>query len=500
MVLKKTLTYVRYSLVAVLILYLGIVWLYFKDNASSLTISSFVLWFLGLPLLFLGALGALRWYQNKPAVEQNAPLDAPNTTVKADKAPISHHLLLSGHLLLPEGNTWSQIIDNAEDLTEINRSLTDYFGLPKLTKPIAEVEDQMIWSTNEDSEMPESTMSAFTQRITALLQLQLETHDEALATIGAHFSHHYTDRDAIDTASDIHPEWQNGATLHMQQEDVAHAPAQPELSVFELYIYVPNNAELTDIKESVTVWMEDYGIAGEQLSIHLITPQDAIGAPLAFINDVLRRVAETTQPQLGMLIVADTHIDQEWLDSYADINTTDDTVPTEAASALLFANHAAGDIISLEQLLPVQLSTTIDLSKGDNRAGVPKRSYKQLLPQIQSTLLAQKIIPPAADETKDALDIETEEQPLVLLSDIDLVQQTEALTPFMHFTDDLSQQNIDVTTHHLGHLALANPWLRCFMPICLLTQYQYEYLERTDTLLAVIQHPSCCSLWHLHRH
>ena len=497
MVLKKTLTYVRYSLVAVLILYLGIVWLYFKDNASSLTVSSFVLWFLGLPLLFLGALGALRWYQNKPAAEEDPALDTPKTAIKADRAPISHRLLLSGHLLLPEGNEWSQIIDNTEDLTEINHSLTDHFGLPKLTKPIAEVEEQMAWSTQEDSETSEPTTSTFTQRIIALLQLQLVAHDDALANIGAHFSHHYTDRDAIDTASDIHPEWQNSATLHMQQEDAAHIPAQPALSMFELYIYTPNDAEHTAIKESVTVWMADYGIAGGQLSIHLITPQDAIGEPLGFISDVLRRVAETTQPRLGMLMVAETHIDQEWFDNYADISMTDDTVPTEAASALLFANHAAGDIISLEQLLPVQLSTTIDLPESNDQFDAPKRSYKQLLPQIQSTLLAQKIIPPVADESTDADDIEDKERSLILLSDIDVIKQTEALTPFMRFTDDLAQRHIDVTTHHFGHFTLTNPWLRCFMPICLLTQYQYEHTERTDTLLAVIQHPNCCSLWHL---
>jgi len=495
---RKTLTYVRYSLVAVLISYLGIVWLYFKDNASSLTVSSFVLWFLALPLLFLSALGALRWYQNKPAVEDNPTLDKPKTAVKSDKTPTSHRLLVSGHLLLPEGSEWAQIVDNNEDLTEINRALTDHFDLPKLIKPIAEVEEQMAWSDQENSEISESNNHTFTQRITALLQLQLEAHDEALAAIGAHFLDHYADHAAIDTASDIHPEWQHGATLHMQQEDVANAPAQPALTMFELYIYAPNDAEPTIIKKSITAWVEDYGIARDQLSVHLITAQDAISEPLTFINDVLRRVAETTEPRLGLLMMADTQIDQEWLDNYANISMTDDTVPTEAASALLFANHAAGEILSLEQLLSVQLSTTIDLPEDDNRADMPKRSYRQLLPQIQSTLLAQKIIPPAADEATDIKKVKTQEHPLVLLSDIDLVKQTEVLTSFMRFTDDLSQQHIDVTAHHFGHLAVSNPWLRCFMPICLLTQYQYEHPERTDTLLAVIQHPSCCSLWHLH--
>ncbi|WP_250162813.1 hypothetical protein [Psychrobacter sp. WY6] len=62
---KKILSYGRSVLVMILVLYLILVWMYFKDNARQLTSSGLLLWFVTIPLLFLGSIMALLWWQKK---------------------------------------------------------------------------------------------------------------------------------------------------------------------------------------------------------------------------------------------------------------------------------------------------------------------------------------------------------------------------------------------------------------------------------------------------
>lgn len=70
----KILSYGRSVLVMILVLYLILVWMYFKDNARQLTSSGLLLWFVTIPLLFLGSIMALLWWQknwiNKQPIHQ----------------------------------------------------------------------------------------------------------------------------------------------------------------------------------------------------------------------------------------------------------------------------------------------------------------------------------------------------------------------------------------------------------------------------------------------
>ena len=494
MVLEKTLTYVRYSLVAVLILYLGIVWLYFKDNASDLTVSSFVLYFLLLPLVLLSAIGALRWYQNKPPAKADSPSsEGTQKDTTPEKPMVRHQLLISGHVLLPEGNEWQQVIDNNDDLTELNRTITDNFGLPILTKPIVDVDSEMASFTEDNAE---SELS-FTQRIKTLIQIQLSAHNASLFSIGEHLSLSTMDDSAIDTASDIHPEWQHTHTLHIQQEDASDIALQPKVSRFELYICLPADADQAHIKAAVVEQMADYDMSEAMLSVQFITAKDSHNEPSTFISHTLCSIAEDSEPRLGMLLVADTQIDQTWLDNDADFHIDNNVVPTEAACALLLANRAASEIVPLADVLPVQLSATVDLSHSEAMRDAPTRSYRQLLPQVKSMLLKQNIIPVAAETAVDDSDAEETTHSLVLISDVDVINHTEALETFMKFTDALSQHQTDAKVHHAGGFMPSNPWLRCFIPICLLTQYGLEHIGTKETPLAIIQHPTCCSLWHV---
>ena len=141
---KKILSYGRSVLVMLLVLYLILVWMYFKDNARQLTSSGLLLWFVSIPLLFLGSIMALLWWQKKLDKQTtDSPEILDRTTDKTDaiKPPNTYQLFIYSRVCLPEGDCWSEVVDNEADLTVLSEDLTDIDGMPMLVKPIARLPD-----------------------------------------------------------------------------------------------------------------------------------------------------------------------------------------------------------------------------------------------------------------------------------------------------------------------------------------------------------------------
>ncbi|WP_201503411.1 hypothetical protein [Psychrobacter aestuarii] len=435
------------------------------------------------------------WYQNKPAPNNDMTSDAPaKAPLPQQKAQPNRHLLMSSQVLLPEGNHWSEIIDNTDDVTQLNRSITDTFGLPLLTKPITEIEEALPLQT-VDGVVPSDTL---TERLWALIYTQLSQHDEALQVIGEHLLIQTEQHIDTQTTTSIHPEWQQTDSLHMQQESSAEA-TEPAIAILELYLCLPADSDKEFLRTTIQSLMTEYGIHAEALKLQLLSAEPVDNTPLAFISDVLCSVADSNQPRVGMLLIADTQIDQDWLDNESDRILSEGMIPTEAASTLMFCNPSAAQLLAFDAFVPIHFTATTALPMQVNTADDQRLRYKQLLPKAKQTLLQQNMLPQTTADVEHHERDDTE-QPLVLISDLNVVQQAGDMDAFFKFTDDLAQQSFTVNAHHLGHHMPTNPWLTCFMPICLLTQYANDFANTEETLLAVIRHPTCCSLWQANAH
>ncbi len=135
---RKLLSYAIYTSSVVLLVYLLMTWMYFKDNTLQLTTPRLLLWFIILPLSLFGFILITRRHRKNL---DNKKTEIPLITDKEiEKEPIeSYQLFINASICLPEGSSWSEIVDNKDDLTVLSEDLSDFDGLPILVKPIESV-------------------------------------------------------------------------------------------------------------------------------------------------------------------------------------------------------------------------------------------------------------------------------------------------------------------------------------------------------------------------
>lgn len=92
---KKLITYGRYALALFLVIYLLLVWMYFKDNTLQLTSARLLLWFVIIPIILFGFIVFIKWRQKKSEAEELAP--AQKISKKIKTPPIdSYQLICTG--------------------------------------------------------------------------------------------------------------------------------------------------------------------------------------------------------------------------------------------------------------------------------------------------------------------------------------------------------------------------------------------------------------------
>ena len=87
---------------------------------------------------------ALLWWQkklDKQTTDSPEILDGTTDKTDAIKPPNTYQLFIYSRVCLPEGDCWSEVVDNDADLTVLSEDLTDIDGMPMLVKPIARLPD-----------------------------------------------------------------------------------------------------------------------------------------------------------------------------------------------------------------------------------------------------------------------------------------------------------------------------------------------------------------------
>lgn len=586
-------SYSCYFLVMLLVVYLVLVWMYFKDHALHLTSSSLLLWFVVIPLMLLGFIMVIRWMQKKM---EDKTGDIPDIAVEQENTelPDSYRLFMYSSVCLPEGNSWSEVIDNDADLTLLSEDLTDFEGLPILTKPIARLADVAslpygymhdVYLENllEDSDFDDDTLdqnfdnetfnkeshtrrvtdlNSTTLRLCSLIHEQLSLSDEILSSIAEHFNSHYQpDHHKPNSAINIHPEWQQHYLVSTDNENNDESTATSSdavLSNLPIYLCIPEGADSSLLIAAIKEQLATYGISESLISITPIITNvtDAANdhanendtySPINFINEHVMPLTQSASPELCLLIIADSQINDEWLESQLYLSDKSNVIPTEAGVLLVFCNQSAQDVLDIdtnasfllteictppikdedvknrdaEDIDPKASAAKDSLAKNDdvnannnpNDSITNKRSYLNNLTIIKNLLInnSLSLLPTnktelqATKKTKadikeiDSVNYKTNvllsEITITSLSDINPEKKPYDISLFINFIDAFIAQGALVNEHHLGHYIPESTWLKPFISLSLLIDLAFEGQQESDFVFLITQHKRCSMLW-----
>lgn len=541
---NKTLTYGRYILVTVLVAYLILVWMYFKDNALQLTPAGLLLWFVVIPLLLVGSILALRWLQKK---QDNKTVEHPEMSTKQEdiKAPDSHNLFMYSSICLPEGMLWGDIIDNDEDFTTLSEELTDFDGLPILIKPIAELtdaatlpyqymHDEHLEDANLDTGSAKTNRStepnSQTLRLCSLIHEQISLSDDIFSIIAEHFNQHYQhDIQQPNSAAHVHPEWQQRYLVSADQDstDIQTESSSTALSHLPIYLCIPASADAAILTAAVEEQMATYGIAESLTSITLVMTDDINTAdnaetynPAQFIDEQLVSLSQSASPELRLLIIVESQINEEWLELQLGLSDISNVIPTESGVLLAFYNQAANEVLDISTTVGFSFTEFCAADKKNNdmishtdHRMANQRSYLNNLKDIKNLLIANSLSLPSINNTEPntsskSIDKKTKaesnsltsntllsETSITMLSDISLASQPYDMSVFMGFIDEFIAQGALVTEHHLGHHMPMNIWLKPFISLALFVDLVTKDQQESDHVFLVTQHHHCSILW-----
>ena len=597
---KKIMSYGRFFLVMLLVIYLILVWMYFKDNALQLTSSSLLLWFVVIPLLLLGSIMAIRWMQKKMEdKEENMPdmaVEKENT-----KLPDSYKLFMYSSICLPEGDCWSEVIDNDADLTLLSEDLTDFDGLPILIKPITRLADAAslpygymhdvyLENSLENSDFDDDNLNndfaneifdeeshtrgvadlnSITLRLCSLIHEQLSLSDDILSSIAEHFNIHYqTDSQEPNSAINIHPEWQQHYLISAGNENNDESTTiSPDASLSKLPIYlcIPEGADSSLLIAAIKEQLATYGISESLISITPIITNDTDAAddhandhetynPIKFINEHVMPLAQSASPELCLLIIADSQINDEWLESQLYSSDKSNVIPTEAGVLLVFCNQAAQDVLDIDTnasfllteicMPPVKdkdvknrdardndpkdsdpkdgatkksMAENIDVNANSNpnNSLTNKRSYLNNLTIIKNLLIDNSLSLSLSPTNKTELqatkktkadiketasvnyktNVSLSDITITALSDINPEKQPYDISSFIKFTDAFIAQGALVKEQNLGHYMPLSTWLKPFISLSLFINLASKDQQESDSIFLITQHKKCSILW-----
>lgn len=581
---KKILSYGRSVLVMILVLYLILVWMYFKDNARQLTSSGLLLWFVSIPLLFLGSIMALLWWQkklDKQTTDSSEIIDGTADETDTIKPPDTYQLFIYSRVCLPEGDCWSEVVDNDADLTVLSEDLTDIDGMPMLVKPIARLPDAAALpypsisdAYSADSEFDDSYSDRYldsnsnldssldshldgervterkaalndtTLRLQALIYEQLVLSEEMLSSLAEYFyQYHQQDTIQSNAAIHIHPEWQQHYLVSANEvsgennsskensDNKITATSAGHLTNLPIYLCLPASADSAFLIATIKEQLATYGIPDTRIAITTIITDStdvantvannganntAIATPTEFINRHLLPLSKSTAPDLCLILIADSQISEEWLDTHLYSEQMTNVIPTEAGALLLFSNQAAQELLNIDASTRILLTEIGTAHRTELLSD--KRHYLNHLTTIKSLLIDNMLSLSPTDTTtlkttdkqtikptKKSSDINSKEKyktnvpitdmTITAMSDINPLKQPYDLSTYMSFLEAFIAQGALVNEHHLGHYMPLNNWLKPFISLSLFIDLAKEDQQESDRSFLITQHKQCNVLW-----
>ena len=333
------------------------------------------------------------------------------------------------------------------------------------------------------------------------------------------------------SAAHIHPEWQQHYLVSAKEgnsdETMATAPTV-RLSNLPIYLCLPASADSASLISVVTEQLATYGIPETALSFTNIATDDTDATsdrvseattanPAEFINRHIISLSQSAAPDICLMLIADSQISEEWLDSHLYSNQTANVIPTEAGALLVFFNKAAQDLLNINTSTRILL-TEIDTPKANDRDKEAhtsnrlsnNRRYLNHLTTIQKLLIDNKLsLSPTntaalntvnkpttkADDADSKTNVALSDLSITAISDINPSNQPYDMSVYMNFLDAFIAQGALVNERHLGHYMPLNHWLKPFISLSLFVDLVENDQQESDSVFLITQHKHCTMLW-----
>ena len=446
MAIKKLMSFGRYVLIVALVLYLLLAWLYFKDNTAELTTRRLTLWFVAIPVLFIIFIVMLKITQKKLTA---LPITtaAPTQEDHLPALPESQTLYLHSSLCLPEGQSWTEVINNTDDLTVLSEDLVDEDNLPVLIKPISSLTDpaedlervlqnltsESLASRSEDlsisrfEDQEAIEISAVTKRVCQLIDELLIACDQTINAFAEHFAKAVQSREHTpNSAISIHPDWQQNYIVSAKGDpDYEPVLTDQTLTQLPMTLCLPQSADQDLLSSYIRSRLAEYAI--DEVAISFISPPSGEETPDHpndqnldknkrdlgdLISAALVSIAEPTEPQVLLFIAADSQINEDWLESQSfqgysvsanrhssNQGSISSALPMEAGLLIMAWNEPMQTLLSSETTLPPKYNYSVTRFEG-SPPEQPRLRYAGLLKNIQRLILQRSLasLTPATEE------------------------------------------------------------------------------------------------------
>lgn len=550
MAIRKFMSYSRYILVIATLLYLVLVWLYFKDNPLQLNPSSLLIWFLIIPALLIVSLLLIRWWLKKDS-NKNIDKQTSRTTEETATVPESYKIFIYSSFCLPEGDEWSEVIDSTEDLTVVDDELRDFNGLPVLTKPITRVITQS-WlmdaenynkannateNDESDEDDEEAQLDTITLRLGALIKEQLQLSETMLSNLAEHYDNlANNDSTEINAALDIHPEWQQQYIVssddntdsndkqQSQEANDAQLTASIELSI---HLCLPENTNAPLLTQMLEQQLQSYGIPMASMKINTIIIED-LGTsaaesvttdteaylPIAFIDEHIIPLAQADTAEICLLIMVDSQINESWVETNDYDSSSSELVPTEASALLIFCNQLAQDSLgnnapNLDEPLSFSITKTSPVSAND------RRFYLKAVQEINELLFNKDYLnylgkaplnaeaetksksktPANTSKSPSVSELDLSDKNIAFFSDINLLNSVYDLAILTKLIEAMQDKGALVNEHYLGHYVPNKVWFTTFLSLAILSSASHNNKQQSDIMMLITKHNLCCVLW-----
>jgi len=533
--MKYVSTLGRYAVISIIVAYLFIVWIYFKTNAMAFDSNSFIIWFMVIPIVFIIFILALRWRRKRLEKQKQHPSTV-SAKERSDTPPDSLALYLHSSLCLPEGQSWSEIIANTEDLTVLSNELLDEDQLPVLIKPIGYLDDSDLdnhipcvddTALDDDTalEVAEQQSSPnvikVTHRLCMIIDELLTLSEPTLSAIAECLVDPAQRHSEIpNSAISIHPDWQQRYIANSTggiEDDIR--TTHPFLTQLSIKLLVPLTTDIDAVKAYVTTRLAEYSITESLLVITAIELDSAETCQAdSILAEHLTTMSQQATPEISLCLAAESQTNAAWLaEHHITASPTYDStykVPSETGVLVLAWNEAAQKILAINDVLISECRYS--LTPFDFAESKPARQqYSHILKKI-ARYLTDSGIPadnldtqpnksnPSTSNTNELRSADDKgsiiNNPLIdkniyFLSDINPVKQPYDLSEIMQISDAIRAKGVLVNDYNLGHYGFSNDYLKSLISISLFINLSQIIEQESDTTLLITQHARYCLLW-----
>lgn len=234
-----------------------------------------------------------------------------------------------------------------------------------------------------------------------------------LSSLAEHFyQHHQQDTTQSNAAIHIHPEWQQHYLVSANEvsgennsskensDDKMTAASTGHLTNLPIYLCLPSSADSAFLIATIKEQLATYGIPDTRIAITTIITDSTdvantvannsannstIATPTEFINRHLLPLSKSTAPDLCLILIADSQISEEWLDTHLYSEQMTNVIPTEAGALLLFSNQAAQELLNIDASTRILLTEIGTAHRTELLSD--KRRYLNHLTTIKSLLI-----------------------------------------------------------------------------------------------------------------